>query len=214
MLLWHFLPYIRLHINLSWPGKKYLGHFCLFTVFVCFVLGHSISNVCFRLISYVWYGWLDVAIPVEGGALVKNNNNNNNKKETYKNKTKIWNRTRPRALVQNQQTREVIIAPEWRHTNPTTKTWVAYDNSPSPSKYKVHKRHQRYIKSSSNNNKTRSLGVIVWSFCSWYFLGYAYGVHLHLHSSTFPNRDHIDIGNGAHCNSMPTSACTLLPVTE
>ena len=39
-----------------------------------------------------------------------------------------WKRTRPRTLVQNQQTRELISA--WKTSrNTTTKTWVTHDNS-------------------------------------------------------------------------------------
>ena len=57
----------------------------------------------------------------------------------------IWNRTRPRVPVQNQQTRELIGTwktshkRQQRHESPTvTLTWHA-------SKYKVHKLHQMYI---------------------------------------------------------------------
>ena len=73
------------------------------------------------------------------------NSNNNNKKETYKNATKIGKRTRPRAVGQNEHTRELIMAPERRHTNPTTKTGVAYDNCPLA--------NTRYINSTRGTSK-------------------------------------------------------------
>ena len=36
----------------------------------------------------------------------------------------IWNKKRPRAPVQNQQTRELISARKTSHMNTTTKTWI------------------------------------------------------------------------------------------
>ena len=42
---------------------------------------------------------------------------------------RIWTRTRPRALVQNQQTRELITL-EIRNASTTTKTWVASEDVP------------------------------------------------------------------------------------
>ena len=46
-----------------------------------------------------------------------------------KQNTTIWNRMRPRALVQNQQTRELISAWKTSHTDAATKTWVADGSS-------------------------------------------------------------------------------------
>ena len=54
----------------------------------------------------------------------------------------IWNRTRPRVLVQNQHTWELISAWNTQHMSPqspmVTLTWHAC-------KYRVHKLYQRYI---------------------------------------------------------------------
>ena len=47
---------------------------------------------------------------------------------TYRSVT-IWNRTRPTAPVQNQQTRELINARKTSHIITTTKTWLGYGKS-------------------------------------------------------------------------------------
>ena len=96
---------------------------------------------------------------------------------------RIWNRTRPRALVQNQHTRELISARSTSHkhnnkdlcNSPGMRVTTRYINSTrvtaskphqrpeSPtvtftwhaSKYKVHKLHQRYILKKKKKKKKK-----------------------------------------------------------
>ena len=55
----------------------------------------------------------------------------------------VWNWTRPKAPVQNQQTGECTSTLRCQ-TNTTTNSWVTYSNTPGMqvNKYKVHKPHQ------------------------------------------------------------------------
>ena len=66
----------------------------------------------------------------------------------------IWKRTRPRPPAHIQQTRELIGVRKTSHKHNKDLSWVTAYGSVTltwqPSKYKVHKLHQRYIKDVPN----------------------------------------------------------------
>ena len=68
-------------------------------------------------------------------------------------KAKIWNRTRPKAPVQNKQTRELISARNTQHST-TSKPRVAYGNSPGM------RVNTRYISSTRGTSSTHSSGAV------------------------------------------------------